>query len=35
MKSFRKKLWFETGQRREYRNITPQVEECLRESGCW
>ncbi len=33
MRSFRKELWFHTGQRREYVNITHQVEECLRESG--
>jgi secondary thiamine-phosphate synthase enzyme len=33
MKSWRKELWFETGQRRELINITPTVSECLRESG--
>jgi secondary thiamine-phosphate synthase enzyme len=33
MKSYRKELWFEIKQRRELINITPQVEECLRESG--
>lgn len=33
MKSYRKELWFETGRRRELINITPQVAECLRESG--
>ena len=33
MKSYRKELWFNTSRRREYLNITPQVEECLRESG--
>jgi secondary thiamine-phosphate synthase enzyme len=33
MKSFRKELWFEVGQRREFINITPQVEAALRESG--
>jgi secondary thiamine-phosphate synthase enzyme len=33
MKSFRKELWFQTSARRELINITPQVEECLRESG--
>lgn len=33
MKSFRKELWFDTPSRRAYINITPQVEECLRESG--
>jgi secondary thiamine-phosphate synthase enzyme len=33
MKSYRQELWFNTSRRREYINITPQVEECLRESG--
>ena len=33
MKSYRKELWFEIKQRRELINITPQVEECLRDSG--
>ena len=33
MKSFRKELWFETSGRREIVNITPDVIECLRESG--
>jgi secondary thiamine-phosphate synthase enzyme len=33
VKSFRRELWFETPQRREFINITPQVEQCLRESG--
>jgi secondary thiamine-phosphate synthase enzyme len=33
MKSFRKELWFHSGARRELINITPEVEECLRESG--
>jgi len=33
MKSYRKELWFNTKSRREYINITPQVEQCLRESG--
>ncbi|QEM69532.1 YjbQ family protein [Geobacter sp. FeAm09] len=33
MKSYRKELWFETKSRRELINITPRVEECLRESG--
>ena len=33
MKSYRKELWFETPTRRQLINITPQVEECLRESG--
>ena len=33
MKSYRKELWFNTTQRREYINITPEVEQCLAESG--
>jgi secondary thiamine-phosphate synthase enzyme len=33
MKSFRKELWFEVAGRRGFVNITPKVEECLRESG--
>jgi secondary thiamine-phosphate synthase enzyme len=33
MKSYRKELWFDTAGRREFINITPQVEEALRESG--
>ncbi|MDH4162327.1 MAG: secondary thiamine-phosphate synthase enzyme YjbQ [Nitrospirota bacterium] len=33
MKSFRKELWFNTPGRRAFINITPRVEECLRESG--
>ena len=33
MKSHRKELWFETPTRRQFINITPQVEEALRESG--
>ena len=33
MKSYRKELWFNTSSRREFINITPEVEECLRESG--
>jgi len=33
MKSYRKQLWFETTDRREFINITPQVEECLKESS--
>lgn len=32
MKSYRKELWFKTPRRRDYINITPQVEEALRES---
>ena len=33
MKSYRKELWFNTTGRREFINITPQVEDCLSESG--
>jgi secondary thiamine-phosphate synthase enzyme len=33
MKSYRKELWIKATRRRQYINITPQVEECLRESG--
>jgi len=33
MKSYRKELWFNTSTRRAFINITPQVEECLNESG--
>lgn len=33
MKSYRKELWFETKNRREFINITPDVERCLQESG--
>ena len=33
MKSFRKELWFNLPQRRGLVNITPQVNDCLQESG--
>ncbi len=33
MKSYRKELWFDIPTRREFRNITPQVTDCLRDSG--
>ena len=33
MKSYRKELWFNLPARRGFVNITPQVEECLHESG--
>jgi secondary thiamine-phosphate synthase enzyme len=33
VKSHRKELWFSVPGRRAFINITPQVEECLRESG--
>ncbi|HEX9785713.1 MAG TPA: secondary thiamine-phosphate synthase enzyme YjbQ [Opitutaceae bacterium] len=33
MKSHRKELWFEVPQRRQFINITPEVERALGESG--
>jgi secondary thiamine-phosphate synthase enzyme len=33
MKSYRKELWFNVPSRRGFVNITPQVEDCLKESG--
>lgn len=33
MKSYRKELWFNLPTRRGFINITPEVEQCLRESG--
>jgi secondary thiamine-phosphate synthase enzyme len=33
MRSYRKELWFNTSSRRQFINITPDVEECLNESG--
>jgi secondary thiamine-phosphate synthase enzyme len=33
MKSYRKELWFEIPSRRGFVNITPQVEQALRDSG--
>lgn len=33
MKSYRKELWFQVPTRRAFINITPEVENCLRESG--
>ena len=33
MKSYRKELWFNTATRVAFINITPQVNDCLRESG--
>jgi len=33
MKSYRKELWFNTKNRVEFINITPNVQQCLRESG--
>jgi secondary thiamine-phosphate synthase enzyme len=31
--SYRKELWFDIPTRRAFINITPQVDECLKESG--
>ena len=33
MKSYRKELWFEARKRRELINITPQIKDCLHDSG--
>ena len=33
MKSYRKELWFNVPGRRGFVNITPQIDECLAESG--
>jgi thiamine phosphate synthase YjbQ (UPF0047 family) len=33
MKSYRKELWFNIPARREFVNITPDVEQAIRESG--
>jgi secondary thiamine-phosphate synthase enzyme len=33
MKSYREELWFETETRRDYINITPQVQEAVRNSA--
>lgn len=33
MKSYKKELWFNTPGRRGFINITPQIDECLKESG--
>ena len=33
MKSYRKELFFRIPSRRAFVNITPQVEQCLQESG--
>ncbi len=33
MKSYRKELWFHTSQRREIIHITPQISDCVLESG--
>ena len=33
MKNYKKELWFNATSRRQLINITPQVEQCLAESG--
>ncbi len=33
MRSYRKELWFDTSRRREMMNITPSIQQCLRDSG--
>jgi secondary thiamine-phosphate synthase enzyme len=33
MKSYRQELWFNIPARMDFVNITPQVEQCVRESG--
>ncbi|MDK9717857.1 MAG: secondary thiamine-phosphate synthase enzyme YjbQ [Trichlorobacter sp.] len=33
MNTFRKELWFETPTRRAFLNITPTIEDCLKQSG--
>ncbi|MEZ4689216.1 MAG: secondary thiamine-phosphate synthase enzyme YjbQ [Ignavibacteria bacterium] len=33
MKSYKKELWFDVTHRREFINITPDIENCLEESG--
>jgi len=33
MKSYRKELWFNTSTRRDFINITPEINACLAESG--
>ncbi len=33
MKSYKKELWFELPVRMEFKNISDQVRDCLRESG--
>ncbi len=33
MKSYKKELWFDIKKRRELINITPEVDDCLIESG--
>lgn len=33
MKSYRKELWFHTNKRRDFINITHELEKCVKESG--
>jgi len=33
VRSYKKELWFNTTRRREFINITPEVNRCLNESG--
>ena len=33
MKSYRRELWFDVPSRRAFVHITPQIQECLEESG--
>jgi secondary thiamine-phosphate synthase enzyme len=33
MKSYRKELWFDTPHRRDFINVTSEVEQCVAESG--
>jgi thiamine phosphate synthase YjbQ (UPF0047 family) len=33
MRSYRKELWFEAAHRRQFFNITPDVAQCVRDSG--
>jgi secondary thiamine-phosphate synthase enzyme len=33
MKTYRRELWFEAKQRRQFFRITQQIHECVRESG--
>ena len=33
MKSYRKELWFDVPTRRAFINITPEVQQCIDESG--
>jgi secondary thiamine-phosphate synthase enzyme len=33
MKSYRKELWFNTPRRRDFINITGQIQQCVAESG--